>query len=126
MKKLYKGRHWVASGGFHFIQRTRNHQEIFAGEVKEKLTEVLQEVAQKFKMLDVTIKIYPSNFHLFFFCHGHAPIEITNAILNAVTKMLKEEFNLKDVIDDVHYISTVDEISPEFIQKLLMDARLEK
>ena len=126
MKKLYKGRHWVASGGFHFIQRTKNHQEIFVGDVKEKLTVVLEEVAQQFKMQDVTIKIYPSNFHLFYFCHGRAPIEVANTIIDAVTKMLKEKFNLEDVIDDVHYISTVDEISPEFIQRLLIDTGLEK
>lgn len=80
MRKTYKFNHKVVQGGYLYSHKTN-------GVIKNKegLRNALNAIANKFKFIDVTIKIYDSIFFLFFMSKNIKPIlieKIQNNISN--------------------------------------------
>lgn len=63
MRKTYKFSHSVGQGGSLYAHKTINNLKI---KNKEALRNILRATANKFDLIDVTIKIYDSIFFFFF------------------------------------------------------------
>ncbi|MBS3102857.1 hypothetical protein J4458_05425 [Candidatus Woesearchaeota archaeon] len=62
-RKLYKFSHSVHQGGYFYCHKTDNNEEI---KNKEGLRNALKAISIKYKLIDVTIKIYDKTFFFFF------------------------------------------------------------
>ncbi len=104
---LYKFSHSVAQGGNAFIQKTLNGKSI---ENKQRLRDVLNEIALQHKLIDPTIKIYDTIF--FFFFH----IPRTLAPLRIFESIDKDIIPL-DQWDEDHIFTGVYDLQEKFLRK---------
>lgn len=120
MGKLYKFSHKVGKGGFHFSCKTRDNKEILSGKIKDRLKELLKKFTSIYKMEDVTIKIYLSNFHFFFAINLKiVPAHFANSVLRATNGKLKKEFNIKeDIWSKDYYLNSIYDY-PDDVQKIV-------
>lgn len=78
MRKTYKFSHSVCQGGYLYAHKTAKGEII---ENKEGLRNVLNAIANRYELIDVTIKIYDSIFFLFFMKRPSiSPAEIIDSI----------------------------------------------
>src|SRR3989338_7239812 len=62
-RRVYKFSSCVAQGGYLYVHKTKNITSIAN---KEGLRNLLQAIAKKHELIDVTIKVYETIFFLFF------------------------------------------------------------
>jgi len=84
MRKTYRFSHTVCQGGYLYSHK------ISGGAVindKEGLRNALMEVADEFKLLDVTIKVYDSAFFFFFMIKPSViPLDVINSIQEKIAR----------------------------------------
>ena len=118
--KYYKRKHKIVGGGFYFCCKTKNNREVLIGNVKKRLEELLLKLCNAYKLPDVTIKIYPSHFHLFFGALLRiAPDYFAETVLKATNAKLKNEFGLDNLWNNDYQMQTLSNISKQNIEKFL-------
>jgi|SRR3989344_4222264 len=107
MRKTYKFNHSVCQGGYLYTHKTLNGEII---KNKQGLKNVLDASSKKFHLIDVTIKIYDSNFFLFFMAKPSVhPLKVIESIQKHI-----DSFNKWDK----KYIYTgVYDLQEEYIRK---------
>ena len=77
-RKLYKFSHSVHQGGYFYCHKTMNDETI---QEKEGLRNALKAISVKYKLIDVTIKIYDKIFFFFFMTmQSLKPMELIESI----------------------------------------------
>lgn len=107
MRKTYKFSSSIAQGGFLYVHKTANNRKI---EDKKGLKKMLNDISEKFKLIDVTIKIYDSIFFFFFMVKPTiAPITIINSIQESIDPL--------DSWDDGYVFTGVYDLQEEYVRK---------
>lgn len=120
MGKLYKFSHKVGKGGFHFSCNIKDNKKILTEKIKDRLKEILEKFISIYKMEDVTIKIYTSNFHFFFAINPKiATAHFADSVLRATNGKLKKEFNIReDIWSKDYYLGSIYNY-PDDVQKIV-------
>ena len=86
-RKLYKFSHSVHQGGYFYCHKTENNGTI---QNKEGLRNVLKAISIKYKLIDVTTKIYENIFFFFFMMRPSVkPVELIEAIHKNIDSFAK-------------------------------------
>ena len=75
MRKTYKFSHKVVQGGYVYSHKSNSKIKN-----KEGLRNVLRAIASKYKLIDVTIKVYDSIFFFFFMMRNVEPNKLIKSI----------------------------------------------
>ncbi len=81
-RKLYKFSHSVAQGGFLYSHKVKEGEKIAD---KEGLRAALKAVAEHYRLVDVTIKVYDTIFFLYFMLR---PSIVLQNLIDAVQKTI--------------------------------------
>lgn len=109
MKKTHKFSHSVAQGGYLYAHKTLNSRII---ENKQGLRNFLNALSQKFKLIDITIKIYDTIFFFFFMTKPSVkPFEIIEKI--------QKDLNSFALWDQEHIYTTLYDLQEEYLREYL-------
>lgn len=108
MRKLYKFSHSVSQGGFIYIHKLKTGNIIN----KPGLRNYLTAISKKFKLIDVTIKIYDSVFFFFYVMNPSV------APLSLINEMQKSLCSFGDW-EEEYAISGIYDVQKEYIRKFL-------
>ena len=107
MRKSYKFSHSVHQGGYFYCHKTANSESI---QNKEGLRNALNAISIKFKLIDVTIRIYDTIFFFFFMMKPSVkPIELIETIHKNISTFGKWD---KDYL-----YNTVYDLQEEYLRK---------
>ncbi|HIH11114.1 TPA: hypothetical protein HA241_02915 [Candidatus Woesearchaeota archaeon] len=106
-RMVYKFSHSVARGGYLYAHKCREENTITN---KDGLRYLLQTIAKKYELIDVTIKVYDKIFFLFFQMKlSLAPQEIIDAVQEKITSFSEW--------DEDYVITGVDELQEKYLRK---------
>lgn len=106
MRKTYRFRHKVVQGGYLYAHKTVSNTII---KDKPGLKSALNAIAKKFKLIDVTIKIYNSMFFFFFLSRNIKPIELIEKIHKNISNF--------GVWDKDYIYTTVYDLQEEYVRR---------
>lgn len=107
MRKTYKFSSMVCQGGYLYSRKLLSGEFI---EDKEGLRDALMVVAGKFKLIDVTIKIYGSVFFFFFMAKPSVvPLDVINSI--------QEDISSFSSWDENYVYTGVYDLQEEYVRK---------
>lgn len=119
-RKLYKGSHWVSRGGFHFIFKTKDHEPLFKGNIVDEIKNGVFVLKEKHGIVDLIVRVFPYHIHLFVApLRKTSPLAFGQEALQILGKIVYKHYGMSNVFDEDFYSATIDEVSPEFIDKLL-------
>jgi len=109
MRKTYRFSHSIVQGGYVYAHK------ILDGRIenKEGLRNALNAIAKKFKLLDVTIKIYDSTFFFFFMARNIKPTELIN--------LIQKHMSYFGAWDKDYIYGTVYDLQEEYVRKDLKE-----
>lgn len=118
--KLYKGAHWVARGGFHFVFKTKHHEPLFRGHLAENMKSALAPLKEKHGLVDFTVRIFPYHVHLFPApLHKTSPQAFGEEALAILEEIVSKHYGVQGVFEKDFYAATAGDVSPEKVDKLL-------
>lgn len=106
MRKTYRFSHKVVQGGHLYAHKTVGGTTI---KNKQGLKNALNAVAKKFKLIDVTIKVYDSILFFFFLFRGIKPIELIEKIQKNISNF--------GVWHKDYLFTTVYDLQEEYVRK---------
>lgn len=121
MGKLYKFSHSVGRGGWHVIVKTRNNEEIFRSEgIAEKVKDALFQLREKYRLMDVTVAIFPHHVHMIFGLRPTlVPQKFGEEVFESVRGLVRRELGHENILDEDFYVATVGGAEPDEVDKLL-------
>jgi len=113
--KLYRWNHGVSKGGFYFVLATKERNPIITEDIKNRLFENLQKEAINLRLVDTTIKVFPTFFVIFTVFRATAhPQDFVDRILN-----IANSFEID--WDHDYLFSTISDVGTNFIENNLLD-----
>jgi len=109
---------------YHLIWCPKRRKKILVGKVKERLEEVLQEVAKEKAIEILNLSIQADHLHLFVSCYPQLPVhKLIKAFKGRSSRILRQEFphllKLPSLWTTSYFVSTAGNVSSELIQRYI-------
>jgi len=109
---------------YHLIWAPKRRKPVLVGKVKERLAQVLKEVAEESGVDILNLTIQPDHLHLFVSAYPQLPVhKIVKAFKGRSSNILRKEFpellKLPSLWTHSYFVSTAGNVSAETIQKYI-------
>jgi len=109
---------------YHLIWTPKRRKPVLVGKVKERLAQVLKEVAEGRRVDILNLTIQPDHLHLFVSAYPQLPVhKIVKAFKGRSSNILRKEFpellKLPSLWTHSYFVSTAGNVSAETIQKYI-------
>ena len=117
-------RHNVHLVVYHLIWCPKRRRKVLVGTIKERLEQLIREVAQEHGWAILELAIQPDHVHLFLRGDPYtAPSDIARFMKGRSSRVLREEFpellKLPSLWTHSFFVSTAGNVSPETIQRYI-------
>jgi putative transposase len=109
---------------YHIVWCPKRRRSVLTGTVKDRLGEILNQVAAEKKVDILALEIMPDHLHLFVSCYPQIAIhELVKAFKGRSSNMLRKEFpsllRLPSLWTNSYFVSTAGKVSSETIKKYI-------
>lgn len=122
--KYKHSRNQVYLINYHLIWCPKRRKKILVGKVRDRLEELLKEVAEE-KMVEIlNLSINADHLHLFVSCYPQLPIhKLVKAFKGCSSRILRQEFphllKLPSLWTNSYFVSTAGHVSSKTIQQYI-------
>jgi putative transposase len=109
---------------YHLVWCPKRRKPVLVGEVKERLEQIIHQVADELGIKVLELVINPDHIHLFVSAHPTIPVhKIVKRIKGRSSNILRREFpellKLPSLWTHSYYASTVGSVSKEVVEKYI-------
>jgi len=109
---------------YHLVWCPKRRKPVLVGEVKERLEQIIHQVADELGIKVVELAINPNHIHLFISAYPTIPVhKIVRRIKGRSSYILRKEFpellKLPSLWTHSYYVSTIGAVSKEAIEKYI-------
>ena len=124
MKTYQHSRNKVFLIQYHLVWCPKRRKPVLVGEVKERLEQIIHQVADELGIKVVELAINPNHIHLFISAYPTIPVhKIVRRIKGRSSYILRKEFpellKLPSLWTHSYYVSTIGAVSKEAIEKYI-------
>ena len=122
--KYRRSRNQVYLINYHLIWCPKRRKKVLVGEVRERLGEILRQVAQEKGVVILSLSINPDHVHLFVSCYPQLPVhKLVKAFKGRSSRVLRREFphllKLPSLWTNSYFVSTAGNVSSKIIQRYI-------
>jgi putative transposase len=109
---------------FHLVWCPKRRRSVLTGGIKDRLAEILAQVAVEQKVKILALEVMPDHLHLFVSCYPQIAIhKLVKAFKGRSSNMLRKEFptllRLPSLWTNSYFVSTAGNVSSETIKKYI-------
>jgi len=109
---------------YHLVWCPKRRKPVLAGEVKDRLEQIIRQVADELGVKVLELAINPDHVHLFISAYPTIPVhKIVRRIKGRSSNILRKEFpellKLPSLWTHSYYVSTIGAVSKEAIEKYI-------
>ena len=124
MKAYQHSRNKVFLIQYHLVWCPKRRKPVLVGKVKERLEQIIHQVADELGIKVLEVAINPDHIHLFVSAHPTIPVhKIVKRIKGRSSNILRREFpellKLPSLWTHSYYVSTIGAVSKEAIEKYI-------
>lgn len=124
MKGYRRSRNKVFLIQYHLVWCPKRRKPVLAGEVKDRLEQIIRQVADELGVKVLELAINPDHVHLFISAYPTIPVhKIVRRIKGRSSNILRKEFpellKLPSLWTHSYYVSTIGAVSKEAIEKYI-------
>ena len=108
----------------HLVCCAKRRKPVLVGEAKERLEQIIRQVADELRIKVLELAINPDHIHLFISAYPTIPVhKIVKRIKRRSSNILRKEFpellKLPSLWTHSYYVSTIEAVSKETIEKYI-------
>jgi len=108
---------------YHFVWCPKYRRKVLVGPVKDRLEEVLCELAEKMDFKTLSLEVMPDHVHLFVSTlPRHSPAGLLNSIKGVTSRRLRQDFpelRKHALWTRTYYVGTAGQVSAETIRRYI-------
>jgi len=111
---------------YHIIWCPKRRKKVLIGSVKDRLEEIIKEVAREYQTDILALEIMPDHVHLFISTHPDVPVQaIIKTLKGRSSRYLRKEFpdllKLPSLWTHSYFISTAGNVSSDTIKRYIAE-----
>jgi len=128
MQRHQRSRNKVFQIQYHLVWCPKRRKPVLVGKIKERLEQIIYQVADELGIEVLELAINPDNLHLFISAYPTIPVhKIIRRIKGRTSNVLRKEFpellKLPSLWTHSYYVSTIGSVSKESIEKYIEDQK---
>lgn len=109
---------------YHLVWCPKRRKPVLVGKIKERLEQIIYEVADELGIKDLKLAINPDHLHLFVSAYPTIPVhKIVKRIKGRSSRILRQEFpellKLPSLWTHSYFVATIGNVSKETIEKYI-------
>jgi len=109
---------------YHLVWCPKRRKPVLVGKIKERLEQIIYEVAEELGIKVLELEVNPDHIHLFISAYPTIPVhKIVKRIKGRTSRILRQEFpellKLPSLWTHSYFVATIGDVSKETIEKYI-------